>query len=62
MYKTINYSTMIMVESESDLDSLTNVDVGSIAFTAGYGDVWQFGLDNEWHEVDSTAYIIGFHK
>ena len=41
----------IMVESESDLENLTGYAAGSIAYTAGFGSMWQLDADGEWVEV-----------
>ena len=44
-------SSTVMVESSSDLDNLDEYEVGSIAYTAGYGSVWQKDADGTWQEV-----------
>ena len=41
----------VMVESESDLENLTQYEAGSIAYTAGYGNVWQKDADGEWQSI-----------
>ncbi len=41
----------MMVESESDLDHLTHLDPGSIAYTAGFQRIWQFSSDGTWVSV-----------
>ncbi|GEM_PF-4190861 len=41
----------IMVESGSDLDLLANYPPGTIAFTAGYANIWQKTSANEWVTV-----------
>lgn len=41
----------IMVESSSDLTGLVGYAPGSIAFTAGFGSMWQLDADGEWVEV-----------
>ena len=38
----------IMVESETDLTLLTAFAPGTIAFTAGYEEVWQKAADGTW--------------
>lgn len=39
----------VMVESESDLANLPdNYLPGSVAFTAGYADMWQLNSSGEW--------------
>jgi len=44
---------VVMVESESDLTTLTleYVNPGAVAFTAGFAQVWQIDTDGVWHEV-----------
>ena len=46
-----NVMHSVMVESESDLASLNNYAVGSIAYTAGFGSMWQLNASGEWVEV-----------
>lgn len=41
----------VMVESENDLDNLTQYEAGSIAYTAGYGSVWQKDAAGEWQTI-----------
>ena len=43
--------TAIMVEEESDLTGLTGCIPGSIAYTAGFGSMWQLDADGQWQEV-----------
>lgn len=38
----------IMISDESDLDELTEYTPGSIAYTAGFGEMWQLGADGTW--------------
>lgn len=50
------YVGVVMVESESDLDSLPDTyQPGSLAFTAGYQQMWQLAADGTWVEIGSTA-------
>ena len=46
-----NVMHSVMVESESDLASLDNYAVGSIAYTAGFGNMWQLSASGEWVEM-----------
>lgn len=46
--RTVAESVSIMVESESDLASLTNAHAGAIAYTAGFANMWQLNSDGEW--------------
>lgn len=47
-----NITATIMVESEADLSDLPNtIEVGSIAFAAGFGSMWQKGLDGTWEVI-----------
>ena len=42
----------ILVESETDLTSLpATIPPGSIAFTAGFGSMWQKGIDGTWEVI-----------
>ena len=43
--------TLIMVEEESDLTDLSGAVPGSIAYTAGFGSMWQLDADGVWQEV-----------
>ena len=38
----------VMVESESDLASLSAYSPGTIAFTAGFTNMWQLNASGEW--------------
>ncbi len=38
----------IMVTDESDLVNLSEYPAGSIAYTAGFGAMWQKAADGEW--------------
>ena len=38
----------VLVSSESDLPNLTDYEPGTLAFTVGYKDMWQLGLDGSW--------------
>ena len=40
--------TGIMVTSADDLEELTDFNPASIAYTAGFTNVWQLGADGEW--------------
>lgn len=41
----------VLIGSESDLNSLTNMRAGTIAYTAGVRQIWQLGTDGTWVEV-----------
>ena len=41
----------VMVESESDLANLTGYPPTSIAYTAGFGSIWQLDADGTWQSV-----------
>lgn len=41
----------VMVESENDLTNLTQYETGSIAYTAGYGSVWQKDASGTWQAI-----------
>lgn len=41
----------VMVESSADLDNLTEYETGSIAYTAGYSDIWQKDADGTWQSM-----------
>lgn len=45
--------SIIMVESSSDLTLLTDYAPGSLAYTAGFGSVWQMDADGEWVAIES---------
>lgn len=42
-----NVTQSVMVESSSDLADLSGYSVGSIAYTAGFGSMWQLDADGE---------------
>ena len=41
----------VMVTAESDLASLPDYQPGTIAFTAGFGSMWQLSAAGTWAEV-----------
>ncbi len=41
----------VMVEEEGDLDNLTGYEAGTIAFTAGFANMWQLGADGDWVSI-----------
>lgn len=48
----INVSGLaVMVESESDLDNLIGYPPTSIAYTAGFGNLWQMDADGNWQSI-----------
>lgn len=44
----IGQSIQVMVESASDLEELAEASVGTIAFTAGFANIWQLNANGEW--------------
>ena len=44
-------SPEVMITAESDLENLTGYEPSTIAFTAGYDNMWQLGADGEWHVI-----------
>lgn len=46
-----NPSQSVMVSGETDLTLLSDYGVGTIAYTAGFGSMWQKSLDGTWVEV-----------
>ncbi len=41
----------VCVTGENDLAQLTGYSPGSIAFTAGYRNIWQLGADGTWVDL-----------
>lgn len=42
----------ILVESADDLENLPgDIPPGSIAYTAGFGSMWQKGIDGTWEVI-----------
>ena len=39
---------LVLVSSESDLSSLTDYEAGTIAYTAGFVNMWQLSPDDNW--------------
>ena len=46
-----NVADSVMVESSEDLTGLTGLTPGSIAYTAGFGSMWQLNSDSTWVEI-----------
>lgn len=46
-----NPSQSVMVSSSDDLSVLDGYGIGTIAYTAGFGSMWQKSLDGTWVEV-----------
>lgn len=44
-------TSSILVGSQSDLNSLEGITAGSIAFTAGFANMWQLSPAGTWVEV-----------
>ena len=43
---------VVLIESESDLDNLTDLyEPGTIAYTAGFAGMWQLDSEGNWVEV-----------
>ena len=50
--KHINVSGLsVMVESSSDLANLTGYPPTTIAYTAGFGNMWQLDADGTWQSI-----------
>ena len=43
----------IMITDESDLATLTEYNVGTIAFTAGFSKMYQLDADGDWIDIDT---------
>lgn len=41
----------VMVASESDLDLLASYAPGTVAYTAGYENMWQKSIADEWVQI-----------
>lgn len=46
-----NVADSVMVSSSDDLSSLTGLMPGSIAYTAGFGSMWQLNASGSWVEI-----------
>lgn len=44
-------TTDILVTSKADLDNLTGYKPGSVAYTAGFGNMWQLDASGEWQTI-----------
>ena len=44
-------TTDILVTSKADLDNLTGYHPGSVAYTAGFGNMWQLDANGEWQAI-----------
>ena len=44
-------TTDILVTSKADLDNLTGYKPGSVAYTAGFGNMWQLDANGEWQAI-----------
>ena len=47
----LNDRTPIQVESKSDLANLTDTFTGTIAYTAGFKNMWQLAADGTWEAI-----------
>lgn len=45
----------ILVESQADLEHLGEVPAGSIAYTAGYGSMWQLSAAGSWEAIEEEG-------
>lgn len=45
----------ILVESQADLEHLGEVPAGSIAYTAGYGSMWQLSAAGSWEAIQEEG-------
>lgn len=51
--KTDVYVSSVLIEAETDLQDLpATLSPGSMAYTAGFGKIWQKDFDGSWVEVD----------
>ena len=41
----------VMIRTSSDLDLLANEEVGTVAFTAGFGSMWQKDASGTWQSM-----------
>ena len=41
----------ILVTSQSDLSELTGYEPGAVAYTAGFGSMWQLAANGNWVEI-----------
>ena len=48
------WNESVMVSSESDLEEL-NVEPGTVAYTAGFGNMWQMDAEGTWHAIVEEA-------
>ena len=46
-----NPSQSVLVRNSDDLELLVNYNVGTIAYTAGFKDIWVKQADGQWVEV-----------
>ena len=49
--RTDEKQAAVMVRNQSDLASLINYDAGTIAYTAGFGSMWQKSAAGTWEEI-----------
>ena len=48
---TTGSTSSIMIDSESDLDTLTDSAPGTIAYTTGFKKMWKLSTSGSWVEV-----------
>ena len=51
---TARQDVSIMVANTDERDKLTGIDPGTIAFTAGYENMWQLKTDGTWKTIVSA--------
>ena len=44
-------ASSVMIASSSELSGLTGYEPGSIAFTAGFGNMWQLDASGQWISI-----------
>ena len=44
----------VMITAETDLALLTGYEPGTIAYTAGFGSMWQLAADGTWASISSV--------
>lgn len=44
-------TTDILITSKADLDNLTGYNPGSVAYTAGFGNMYQLDANSEWQTI-----------
>ncbi len=47
----------VLVRSDADLELLTDLEPGSLAYTVGYANMWQKGEDGNWVAVGDGVVV-----